>query len=73
MEERERRKIKLRTLIESVEDEIAGNKIIKELVVLRGKTGNDLETKLKACDKAIEDSYKYIEELKTLLSNENSS
>lgn len=67
MEERERREKTLKRLIENTEDEISGNKIIKELVVLRGMKGNDLETKLKACDKAIEDAYKYIEELNQLL------
>lgn len=72
MEESKRRKEKLKRLIENVEDEIAGNKIIKDLVVLRGMKGNELETKLRACDKAIEDAQKYIKELQNLLVNENS-
>lgn len=72
MEEGKRRKEKLERLIANAEDSIIGNKIIKELVVLRGVKGSDLETKLKSCDKAIEDDQKYIEELKTLLANENS-
>lgn len=71
MEETERRQIKLKQMIENAEDSIAGNKIIKELAVLRGMKDKDLEIKEKACDKAIEDDTKYIAELRTLL-NENS-
>lgn len=71
-EERTRRKEKLSKLIENVYDSIAMNQIIKDLAILRGVKGNDLETKLKACDKAIEDDTKYLKELEILLSNENS-
>lgn len=71
MEEGQRRKEKLERMIENAHESIMANKIIKELVVLRGVKGKDLETKLKSCDKAIEDDEKYIKELETLL-NENS-
>lgn len=75
MEESEKRRriaSKIGNLIENVYDEIAGNEVIKQLVVLRGKTGSDLETKLKACDKAIQEALDYIEELKKLKEqNEN--
>lgn len=67
MEEGQRRKEKLERMIENCEESIMANKIIKELIVLRELKGNDLETRLKSCDKAIEDDEKYKAELETLL------